>query len=168
MRKYGIFLILLSFTLVGCKSCKYTLSGINIPPDVKSISIQYFNNKAALVNPSLSQKFTEQLKDKFLRATSLAVVNSEGDFKVSGEIVDYKIQPVASSSTTGAQKNRFSMSVKVNFECPKHKEMNFVQTIEKFQEFDASQSFQSLETTLSEEVSTQIIQEIFNKIALKW
>lgn len=162
-------MFLLSLLLLGgCKSCKYSLSGINIPADVKNISIQYFDNKASYVNPSLSQKFTEQLKDKFLRETSLALVGSEGDFRLSGFIVDYKTEPVASTSNTGALKNRFSMTVKAIFECPKHKEMNFTESITRFQEFDASQSFQSIENRLSEEVSAQIIQEIFNKVALKW
>jgi hypothetical protein len=151
----------------GCKA-KYDMKGINIPPDVHNISIQYFKNEASYVNPTLSQRFTEQLKDKFLRETKLAVVASEGDYKLSGTIIDYKTEPVATSSNTGAVKNRFSMTVKAVFECPTHKEMNFTENIMKFQEFDASQNFQSLEASLSDEVNKQIIQEIFNKIALKW
>lgn len=160
---WGILLL-----TAGCKSCKYSLSGINIPPDVKNISIQYFDNKAQYVNPALSQKFTEQLKDKFLRETSLAVVAADGDYKLSGTITGYKTEPVATSSNTGSVKNRFTMEVSVVFECPKHKEMNFTERITRFQEFNASENFQSIENRLSEEVSTQIIQEIFNKVALKW
>ena len=75
---------------------------------------------------------------------------------------------LAVSSNTGSIKNRFTMVVKVVFECPKHKDLNFTESISKFQEFDASETFQSIEGRLSEEVSTQIIQEIFNKVALKW
>ncbi len=168
MKRFTYISFLLSvLLLVGCKSCKYSLSGINIPQDVKNISIQYFDNKASLINPSLSQKFTEQLKDKFLRQTPLALVASEGDYRISGYISDYKTEPVATNNSA-ALKNRFTMSVYVVFECPKHKEMNFTETITKFQEFPATQTFQSLESSLSEEVGGQIIQEIYNKIALKW
>lgn len=60
------------------------------------------------------------------------------------------------------------MTVNVVFECPKHKEMNFTEQITKFQEFNATENFQTIENRLSDEVSTQIIQEIFNKVALKW
>lgn len=163
-----ISLLLVLATLSGCKSCKYSLSGINIPADVKNISVKYFENKAQMVNPSLSQKFTEQLKDKFLRQTSLAIVQSDGDYRLSGYITEYKTEPVATSSSSGSLKNRFTMSVSVVFECPTHKEMNFTDNITKFLEFPATQTFQSLETSLSEDVSTQIVQEIFNKVALKW
>jgi hypothetical protein len=159
--KFSATLLFALFLLTGCKSCKYSLSGINIPPDVRSISIQYFQNKAAYVNPSLSQRFTEQLKDKFQRETSLSVVSSEGDYRVSGFITDYRTEPVAT-------KNRFTMVVSVQFECPKHPEMNFTESYSRFQEFDASQNFQTVETSLSEAVSAQIIQDIFNNIALKW
>lgn len=164
----SILILAILLTLTGCKSCKLSLSGVNIPPDVKNISIGYFENNASLVNPTLSQKFTESLKDRFLRGTSLAIVKSEGDFQITGEITDYKIIPVASNANTGSQKNRFSIAVRVKFVSPKHKEMDFENVIDKFQEFDASLNFQTVESTLSEEVSNQIIQEIFNKVALKW
>jgi hypothetical protein len=170
MRTRSYLFFLLNLCLLsgcGCK-VKYDTKGINIPPDVENISIKYFTNEASYVNPTLSQKFTEQLKDKFLRGTKLAVIASEGDYRLSGAIIDYKTEPVATSANTGAVKNRFSMTVRVVFECPKHKDMDFTDNITKFQEFDASQNFQSLEPVLSEEVSNQIIQEVFNKVALKW
>jgi hypothetical protein len=154
--------------LAGCKACKVSMSGVNIPPDVKSFSVSYFENKAPLINPTLSQKFTETLKDKFLKNTNLTLIPSNGDYKIAGEITDYNIQPVASNANTGAQKNRFNMSVKIQFECPKHPELNFNNTFSHFQEFDASQSFQTVETALSEQVTEQIVQKIYNEIALKW
>jgi len=166
--KKTIFYTLILFMLAGCKSCKYSLSGINIPPDVKNISVAFFNNQAQLVNPNLSQKFTELLKDKFIRETSLALVPENGDFKVSGSIVDYKTEIAATNSATGSARNRFVMRVKVVFESPKHKEMNFTEEFSNFQEFNATDNFQSLENALSEEVSRQIVQAIFNRIALKW
>jgi hypothetical protein len=144
------------------------MSGVNIPADVKSFSVSYFENKAPLINPTLSQKFTESLKDKFLKNTNLTLIPSSGDYTIAGEITDYNIQPVASNSNTGSQQNRFSMSVKIQFECPKHPEMNFTNTFSHFQEFDASQTFQSVETALSEQVTEQIVQKIYNEIALKW
>ncbi len=161
---YFLFLMLIS----GCKSCGYSLSGINIPADVKSISVQFFPNKASLVNPMLSQKFTEQLKDKFLKETSLTLIKSEGDFRLSGEITGYRIEPAAVTSNTGTAKNKFTLSVRVVFECPLHKDLDFTEEISKFTQFDAKDNFQSVENVLSEDLSKQIIQEVFNKVALKW
>lgn len=161
----GFFCLLL---LSGCKSCGYSLSGINIPPDVKNISVQFFPNKASLVNPTLSQKFTEELKDKFLRETSLNLIKENGDFRLSGEITGYKVEPMAVNANTGTAKNKFTMIVRVVFECPNHKDLNFNEDFTKFTQFDASENFQAVENALSEDLSKQIIQEIFNKVALKW
>lgn len=159
----------IAFTVIsGCKSCGYSLSGINIPPDVKSISVQFFQNKATLVNPQLSQYFTEQLKDKFLKETSLTLIKNNGDFRLSGEITKYYTEPMAITANTGTAKNKFTMAVKVVFECPSHKDMNFTEEFTKFNQFDAKDNFQSVETVLSQDLSRQIIQEVFNKIALKW
>ncbi|MES2616877.1 MAG: LptE family protein [Bacteroidota bacterium] len=154
--------------LSGCKSCGYSLSGVNIPPDVKNISVQFFQNKAPLVNPLLSQKFTEQLKDKFLRETSLNLIKENGDFRLSGEITGYRVEPMAVNANTGTAKNKFTMVVKVIFECPNHKDLNFNEDFTKFTQFDAAENFQSVENALSEDLSVQIIQEVFNKVALKW
>lgn len=154
--------------MLGCKSCTVTLNPGSIPADVKNISIKYFENKASYVNPTLSQRFTELMKDKFLKQTKLGIVPSDGDFRMSGEIVDYKTEPVATNSNTGSVKNRFTMTVKAVFECPAHKDLNFTENFTKFLEFDASQNFQSIEQQLSEDLSNQIIQEIFNKVVNKF
>ena len=64
---------LLSLILVSIMACKvnYSFTGASIPPDVKTISIQTFPNYAPLVQPLLSQIFTEALKEKFQAQTNL-------------------------------------------------------------------------------------------------
>ena len=159
--------IYLLFLLAGCK-CMVTTNPGTIPQDVKSISIQMFENRAILVNPNLSLRFTEMMKDKFLKSTKLTIVPTDGDFRMSGDITEYKVEPVATNTNTGSVKNRFTMSVKAVFECPNHKDLNFTQSFTRFVDFDASQNFQSIEQQLSEDLSSQIIQEIFNKIVNKF
>ena len=45
----------------------YSFTGTSIQPDVKTITINYFEYKALKVNPTLSNQITEALKDKFMR-----------------------------------------------------------------------------------------------------
>ena len=63
IKKYFIFLM---FTLVyyGCK-VNYSMSGASIAPEVKTINIKYFKKTASLGPTTLSQLFTEKLKEKF-------------------------------------------------------------------------------------------------------
>ena len=58
-----IFIALASLvTLTGC----YTFTGASVSPDVKTITILVFPNRAPLIQPTLSQTFTDALKDKFI------------------------------------------------------------------------------------------------------
>lgn len=168
-RRKGFLVAIICFPvfLQQC-TCRYGLSGVNIPPDISTLSVKYFPNEAALVTPTLSQSFTEKLKDKFLKETRLSIVPPDGDFQLSGVINTYKIEPVAITSNTGTSKNRLTIGAKVEFRCPKHKEVEFTETISNYAEFDATQNFQSLEKALIEDITQRMVQDIFNRVALQW
>ena len=72
-----IYTLLLSISLNSCGI--YSFTGASIPAEAKTVSVQYFNNKAATVQPTLSQVFTERLKDMFLEQTNLTLNENEGD-----------------------------------------------------------------------------------------
>lgn len=168
--KTAVFLLGLT-TLTGFQSCflrNYSLSGVNIPADVNTFSVSFFPNESRLVNPRLSQVFTEKLRSKFLNETRLSMVESEGDFRFAGAISDYRIDPIAVQNNTAATQNRLMMTVNVKFEAPAHPELAFETPFSFFIDYDAAQNFQSLENSLSEQLSDQIVQQIFNKVALNW
>ena len=50
----------------------------------KTLSIQRFDNNAPLVNPKLSQQFTETLQQVMVRQTPLSLVRNDGDLDFSG------------------------------------------------------------------------------------
>jgi len=146
----------------------YSLSGVNIPDDVKSISISYFPNQAPQVAPTLSQVFTEKLKDKFQSETRLFLTTEEGDYQIDGVINGYNIAPVGITGNTAASENRLTMTSKVDFKCPKHPKFDFTKTYTNFVNFDAGINYTTIEDRLIQDVTTMMVQDIFNDIALKW
>ena len=56
----------------------YSFTGTSIQPDVKTVTINYFEYKALKVNPTLSNSMTESLKDKFRKMTRLEQVDMDG------------------------------------------------------------------------------------------
>src|SRR6187401_3638319 len=76
-------------------SCKvgYSFTGASISPDVKTFTVKFFTKTASLGPASLSQEFTERLKDKFLSQTSLSLVDKNGDLTFEGTISNYTISP---------------------------------------------------------------------------
>lgn len=156
-------LLFFSFLLTGC----YSFQGASIPPDVNTYSVGFIENRAASVNPRLSQTLTEKLKDK-MNNTRLNFVRENGDFIFGGYINTYNIAPIAVQGNANTTQNRLSVAVTIKFECPKHPDKNFEQEFKSFQDFDASKNFTSLENNLVSEITDQIVQEIFNKAAVNW
>ena len=62
--------------LIGCGA--YSFTGGNTG-DAKTIQIDFFPNQAPLVEPVLTQRFTNDLQDLFTRQTNLTLTNSNGD-----------------------------------------------------------------------------------------
>ncbi len=146
----------------------YDFRGANIPKDVQNFSVDFFNNEAALVNPSLSIDFTEKLKTKFQTETSLGMIAENGDYRIGGVISRYEITPAALNAQTGAAQTQFTISVRVDFVCEKYPEKDFSKDFTSSQTFDSGVDFNSVEASLSNELTDIIVQQIFAAIALDW
>ena len=78
-KTFHILTLIISTTLIV--SCGiYSFTGGDTGK-AKTIQVDFFRNNAPLVEPSLSQKFTQDLQDLFLRQTNLSLVNSNGDLR---------------------------------------------------------------------------------------
>lgn len=153
--------------LSGCFLQYYNLKGSNIPKDVKTFSVDFFTNEAQLVNPTLSTAFTEKLKSKFQGQTRLNLVSQNGDYSFAGAIKEYRVSTATVSNGQTAQ-NQFTISVKLIFSCPAYPEKNFTRDFSFFRTFDASKDFASVESSLSDEITDNIVQQIFAATALDW
>ena len=162
---YSLSIIL----LVGCGA--YSFTGGNTG-DAKTIQIDFFPNQAPLVEPSLSQRFTQDLQDLFTRQTNLTLVRAGGDLRFEGEIVDYRITPMSATSSQGSQtaaQNRLTIVVNVRFTNRLEEKDDFEKQFSFYSDYGASQQLSGsvLEAAL-EEILTRIHQDIFNASVAKW
>ena len=79
------------------------------------MQIDFFQNQASLIEPTLSQRFTQDLIDLFTRQTNLTAVTSNGDLYFSGEITGYRITPMSATAQQTAAQNRLTVTVNVRF-----------------------------------------------------
>ncbi len=158
--------------LSGCGFFRhYDPRGTNIPENVQTFSVDFFNNEAQIINPQLSLSFTEKLKTKFQSESRLTLKGSDGDYKIGGSIKDYRIEPATRNAGSGTAQNQLTITVKVIFECPVCKtdeNKNFTREFSFFRTFDANQPFSAVENSISSEISDNIVQQIFAAIALDW
>lgn len=163
-------LIVITALLVPVVACKTTvsMSGATIPEEAKSISVAFFQNNTSLGAPSLSQRFTETLRDLVSQQTNLSLVRQNGDLHFEGYIADYNVAPIAVTSNDQAAQNRMTITVNVKytnrFEAARCFEMNFT----RFADFDSKLNVQTEEPRLVQEIYRQITEDIFYKAFNNW
>jgi predicted porin len=153
--------------LFGCK-IKYSFTGASISPAVKTVSVQYFQNRASLVQPGLSQYITDALIDKCKAQTNLGITNGIGDVNFEGEITDYNTRPYTVGANDQAASNRFSITVKVKFTNSVDPSLNYEQSFTRYEDYNSNLDLSQVEKELSEKIVELLIEDIFNKAFVNW
>jgi hypothetical protein len=153
--------------VVGC-SIRVTMNGSSIPDNVKTASVQYFQNRAMVINPILSQTFTEGLKDRILSESRLVMKDDLGDVDFSGEITGYEIKAMAIEADAVSAETRLTITVKVRYRNFKDPRTNWESSFSAYTDFSSDQSISSVETELVEDIVEQLTENIFNKAFSDW
>ena len=162
--------IILSFviitTLIGCGA--YSFTGGNTG-NAKTIQIDFFPNQAPLVEPALTQKFTNDLQDLFTRQTNLTLTGSNGDLHFSGEITGFRVTPMSGTSEQTAAQNRLTVTINVRFANKLEEKDDFEKNFSFYSDFAANAQLTGsiLENAL-DEIVERITQDIFNASVAKW
>lgn len=163
-----IFILIVSFSLFQSCKVKYSLNGATVPIEAKTVSVGFFTNNTTLGSPSISQKFTERLRDMVSTQTNLSLMKQNGDLKFEGTIVDYNIAPVAIQSNDQAANNRLTITVNVKYSNKFDETKNFEQNFTRFADYTASSAISSVEDALLTEINRQLTEDIFNKAFNNW
>ncbi len=167
MKKITLLASLL--TLLTFMSCGvYSFTG-GSTGDAKTIQVDFFPNNATLVEPIVSQKFTKELQDLFLRQTSLDLVSNSGDLHFEGEITEYRLIPISATAEQTAAQNRLTVGVRVRFYNKLLPDDDFDRSFSFFSDFDANAQLTGslLEDALTE-IFERITQDIYNASIAKW
>jgi hypothetical protein len=160
-----LFFVLILFSS-GCGV--YSFTGASIPPGAKTISVQYFPNRAQLVEPTLSSYFTDALRDKFVNQTTLNMIDRNGDLSVEGEITDYKTSPVAIQGDQTAALNRLTITVNVRFVNKLEPEKDFEQKFTQYKDYPSDTDLSTIKDDYIDEITDMLTTDIFNKAVVNW
>lgn len=172
MQKYfakltGIVVLLcLSFSSCGVK---YGFTGGSIPENMKTVNVQFFENIAPMVYQTLSQDFTEGLKERIRSQSRLSQVNGDADAMFEGFITGYDIAPVAiEANTDRAAMNRLTITVKVKYtnRLDETGESNFEQSFTQHREF--LPPIQGKEQPTIAEIIKLLTEDVYNRAFANW
>lgn len=157
-------------TMLIVHSCGiYSFTGTSIQPDVKTVTINYFEYQALKVNPSLSNDLTTALQDKFLKLTKLEQVEMDGDLEITGAVTGYDVKATSITANEQAAQNRLTVTVKISFTNRKYPEDDIPEkSFSAYADFDATQQLDAVESSLCEEIIEQLCDDMFNATVANW
>jgi len=163
-----IFLLVLFVMslLSGCNVYKFNQA--SIPPEIKTIRVQFIENKARYNNPQLSPQLTDKLRQKIVSQTRLTQVNNENaDYDVSGYISQYDVS-TSGISNQQVSTNRLTVAVTLTLLDRKTgKEPRNISASRSF-DFSASLTLPQAEQQLNDEIIRNLADEIFNQLFSDW
>lgn len=146
----------------------YGLRDVSIPDSIKTVKVNFIENRARYVNPQLSPKLTEKLRQKIVGQTRLTQTNSDNaDWEVSGYISDYSVS-TSGISQRQASTNRLNVAVSITlFDRRRNVQLDPVSVSHSF-DFPANRTLQAAEGELLDEIIRNMTDEIFNQIFSGW
>jgi len=167
-RNAQILYSLIAITLLAGYGCKISLSGASTTPEMKTVSVQYFPNNAALVQPTLSQSLTEALKERLIAETNMSLVEQNGDLSFEGAITSYAVSPVAIQQNETAAMNRLSVNIHVKFTNYVNEKLSFETNFMRYEDYLSTDDLSAVEDQLIKSISDQLVEDIFNKALVNW
>jgi hypothetical protein len=159
-----VFIVFIGTLTTSCGP--YSFSGASVPDSIKSVKVNFIENKARYVNPQLSPRLTDRVKQKILNQTKLTPTNNDAHYELSGYISDYSVttSAIANQQTVN---NRLTVGVHIslnNHLSGKTEEYDISRSFE----FSASSSLQAAEAALLDEILRGLTDDIFNRIFSNW
>ncbi|MDR2119667.1 MAG: LPS assembly lipoprotein LptE [Tannerella sp.] len=160
--------VFLSAVWTAC-SISYKFNGASIDyTTVKSISIKDFPNMSPLVYAPLADKFTDQLRDKYVRQTRLQLLRENGTLDLEGEITGYDFASQAVKDGMYASMTRLTITVRVRYSNSVNPDEDFEQSFSAYREFSNENQIQQVQDQLSEEIIKEIVEQIYNATVANW
>ena len=168
------FLTLVFFVASVTSSCGvYSFNDVGtIPDSVKTVRVNFIENRAPYVNPTLSPTLTDRLKQKITSQTRLtSTTNDDAHYDITATITDYSVSTSGVTTRDGraeASINNLTVTVQITLvnQLSTEPAQNF--TVTRNFPFDSSKTLQAAEATLMDEIIRTLTDEIFNRIFSNW
>lgn len=133
-----------------------------------TFSVTPFEPLAPLATATAALTFTESLRDRVQRQSTLRLVDQEGDLRFEADIVGWSITPINIQGNETAAGNRLTIQVRLVYENTMDEALSFERTFSRFADYTSTQDLLSVEDALVEDIAGQISQDIFNATLGNW
>lgn len=163
------YYLLLALCLI-CTACtvSYKFTGTSIDYTIiKTLQLENIANRAPYGWAPMEAMLNTKLLDKYANQTHLQIVKRNGDLHISGEIVGYDQFNKAVAADGYASQVQLRMTVNIRFENKKTSQQ-WEKQFSATTQYDASQSLNSVQEALVQEMINDISDQIFNATVADW
>jgi hypothetical protein len=169
------FLLIAVVAFTGFSSCGvYSFADVSIPDSIKTVRVNFFENRAQYVNPQLSPTLTDRVRQRIINQTKLTQTNSDNaHYDITATITQYSVSTSGiSTNTTNNQRQTSMNNLNVGLTVTLRNQLSGGDP-QEFQisrsfPFAASLSLQAAESRLLDEIVTNLTDDIFNRIFSNW
>ena len=163
-------LISLMVMLIAQACISYKFNGAALDYNkYNTVSFAQFPIRAALVYPPLQQVFQNKLQDVVDQQTRLTQVdNPNSDLRFEGEITTYNLSPQAVGDNAYATRTRLTIGVRVKYIDNVNSALSNDINLSAYRDFDSNQLLIDVQDQLCEEISTELVDLIFNQTLGNW
>ncbi|MDZ4793491.1 MAG: LptE family protein [Bacteroidota bacterium] len=157
--------VLAASSNTGCNIYKFNEA--TFPDSIKTVKVNFIDNRAQYINPQLSPRLTDKIRQKIVGQTRLSQTNNDNaDWEISGTITQYAFSTSAISGQQVAT-NRLTIGVHIILNNRKAEDVKEYDISRSF-EFKGTQSYQQAEASLLDEMTRTLTDEIFNRLFSNW
>jgi hypothetical protein len=158
-----LFILLTAVPFAGC----YSFRGISIPPGAQTFFVQQFDDVSG--GPAtLSQDFSETLRDKVRTESRLTLRETDPDVIFSGSITRYQVSYVAPQGDNTSASNRLTIDIRTQYTSELDESQNWDRNFTFFLDFERDQDLLSIQDELIEQIFEQLVEDIFQAAFTNW
>lgn len=169
-----IFISILFCLAIGNAGCHiYSFHDVGaIPDSIKTVRVNFIENRAPYVNPSLSPALTDRVKQKIVNQTRLTSTTSDNaHYDIRAYVSDYSVSTSGITSVNGKSQssiNRLTVTVHVSLTNTLSGNPPTEFDISRNFDFPSSQSLESAQSGLLDQMVQNLSDDIFNRIFSNW
>lgn len=157
-------LLLLGFSQTGCGV--YRFNDTDIPPEVNVVKVNFVQNKARYVSPSLAGELTDKLRQKIVSQTRLKQTNGDdADWEITPTITTYNLS-TSGISNQQVNSNRLNVAISIEVRDSTQKSKKF--DVSRSFDYPGSMTLQQAESQLKDEMLRSLTDDMFNRIFSNW
>ena len=168
LRIFPCFTVTIVFVLLLTSCSIYRFRDVSIDPQIKTVKVNFIENKARYVNPQLSPQLSDKLRQKINNQTSLTQIQGDdAHYEISGFISDYSVTTSGISDQKAASQ-RLNVTVHIILKNRINDEKSFEADVSRNFDFSASLSLDQAQAQLTGTIIQNLTDEIFNRIFSNW